>query len=132
MKFKTRVKNEYCLKYSWQRTWRWSKVCQSMKTTSKVHLKSSLYYLGAVYMRAVAGQWTRSEGCSHFFIIFFYVYIKPGRFLSRSGWVESRLFKAGSRHSRDNISHINTSSRDEKRPTLIFLEMYSNCKTRMK
>ena len=31
-----------------------------------------------------------------------------------------QLVKAGSRHSQDNIFHINTSSYDEKRPTLLF------------
>ena len=41
-----------------------------------------------------------------------------------------RWFKAGSRHSRDNIFHKNTLSQDEKRPAVILLEMYSNCKKR--
>ena len=36
----------------------------------------------------------------------------------------SYMDMAGSRHNRDNIFHIYTSSWDEKRPALIFLEIY--------
>ena len=50
-------------------------------------------------------------------------------------FISSRLGKTplaqvGSQHNRDNIFHINTSFRYEKRSTLIFHEINRNCKTR--
>ena len=49
--------------------------------------------------------------------------MKPGCFPSCPGLVRSPLFKTGSRHSQDNVFHINILSRDEKLPALILLEM---------
>ena len=56
--------------------------------------------------------------------------MKLGCFLSRPDKVGSCLFKVGSWHDQDNIFHINTSSQYENLLALMFLEMYSNCKTR--
>ena len=49
-----------------------------------------------------------------FLQVWSYVHMKPGYFASRSG------------NSKDNIFHINTSSRDEKRPILINFFTYNN------
>ena len=50
---------------------------------------------------------------------------------SRPFFILSRLrgILVGFLRSRDNIFQLNASSRDEKRPALIFLEISSNCKT---
>ena len=45
--------------------------------------------------------------------------MKSGRFSSRSSQAGSRLFKTGSCHSHNNIFHIYSSNRDEKRPALL-------------
>ena len=47
--------------------------------------------------------------------------MKPGCFSSCLFKAGSRLFKARSAHSWDNIFHLNTLSWDEKHPALIFL-----------
>ena len=49
--------------------------------------------------------------------------MESGRFSSRPSQVGSRLFKTGSRHSRDNIFRINTSFRNIKRPTLLIFSL---------
>ena len=49
--------------------------------------------------------------------------MESGRFSSRPSQVGSCLFKTGSRHSRDNIFRINTSFRNNKRPTLLILSL---------
>ena len=48
--------------------------------------------------------------------------MKPGCFSSRLSQMGSRSFNVGSRHSRDHFCHMNTSSREEKRPVLYFLK----------
>ena len=56
--------------------------------------------------------------------------MKPGHFSSRPGQVGSRMFKAWSRHSQENIFHINTSSRNENHPALLNFSLYNNSKRR--
>ena len=77
---------------------------------------------GEVYTRARTIDETRQLQLFLYKLFVTFVWsqvMKPGHFSLWPGQTGSRLLKAGFRHSRVNTFHINTSSWDEKRPSLL-------------